>query len=175
MVRCILLVVFGLNAFGNASVNLLAITTFTACLPALASLHKGIYRTTYNNILETSFILNLCIFSAATYHVKEISGNQAGLAYTSVGIAFSTFLLIVILHAYLALSKTSFCKKLPPVNDNFVARLLGVEVNKRQDKWRAERDNVAMGGQVKQRNLANQAPTTSFIDIREYEPLLDSK
>ena len=171
VVRCILLLVFGLNAFGN----LLAITTSTACLLALASLHKGIYKTAYNNILEMVFILNLCIFSAATYHVKEISGNQAELAYTSVGIAFFIFLLIVLLHAYLALCKTSLGKKLPALNNKFVARFLqGVEVN-RLDEQRAERDNVAIGGHGEQHNLATQVPTTSFIDIREYEPLLDSK
>ena len=121
------------------------------------------------------FILNLCIFSAATYHVKEISGNQAELAYTSVGIAFFIFLLIVLLHAYLALCKTSLGKKLPSLNNKFVARFLqGVEVN-RLDERRAERDNVAIGGHGEQHNLATQVPTTSFIDIREYEPLLDSK
>ena len=172
VVRCILLLVFGLNAFGNANVNLLAITTFTACLPALASLHKGIYKTAYNNILETSFILNLCIFSAATYHLKEISGDQAALAYTSVGIAFFTFLLIVLCHIYLALRKISVGKKLPSLN--FVVQFIGAEVNK-LDKQRAEHDNEPNGGQGERYNLANEAPTTSFIDIREYEPLLDSK
>ena len=169
LVRCVLLLTFGLNAFGNANVNLLAITSFTACLPALASLHKGIYKTAYNNILEISFTLNLCIFSAATYHVKEIEGNQAGLAYTSVGIAFSTFLVIVFCHLYLALSKTSVGKKLP--SPNAISRIIG-EINK---DGRAERENAPTCEPGEQHNLANQTPTTTFIDIREYEPLLDSK
>ena len=169
LVRCVLLLTFGLNAFGNANVNLLAITSFTACLPALASLHKGIYKTAYNNILEISFILNLCIFSAATYHVKEIEGNQAGLTYTSVGIAFSTFLLIVFCHLYLALSKTSVGKKLP--SPNAISRIIG-EINK---DGRAEHENAPICEPGEQHNLANQTPTTTFIDIREYEPLLDSK
>ena len=172
VVRCILLLVFGLNAFGNTNVNLLAITTFTACLPALALLHKGIYKTAYNNILETSFILNLCIFSAATYHLKEIGRDQAALAYTSVGIAFFTFLLIVLCRLYLALRKTSVGKNLPSLN--FIAQNISAEFNK-LIKWRAEHDNEPNGGKGEQHNLANQAPTTSFIDIREYEPLLDSK
>ena len=174
VVRCFLLLVFGLNAFGNANDNLLAITTFTACLLALTSLHKGIYKTTYNNILETFFILNLCIFSATTYHVQ---GNQAGIAYSFVGVAFSIFLLIVLLHVYLALSKISLGKRLPSLSENFVAQhLLGAEVNHlRRDEQRPEYDHMAIGRQGEQWNLANRVPTTSFIDIREYEPLLDSR
>ena len=176
VVRCILSIVFGLNAFGNhaTNINLLAITTFTACLPALASLHKGIYKTTYNNILEAFFIVNLCIFSAATYHVKEIDGNQAGVAYTFVGVAFSTFFMIVLLSVYAALRKTSFGKKLPSLNDNAVTRFLGEEANG-PDKQRTGRDDVAIGGRDEQQNRVDQPPTTSFIDIREYEPLLDKK
>ena len=174
VVRCTLLLIFGLNAFGNANDNLLAITIFTACLLILISLHKGIYKTTYNNILEMCFILNLCIFSATTY---QIQGNQAGIAYSFVGVAFSIFLLIILLHAYLALSKTSLGKRLPSLSENFVAQhLLGAEVNHlRRDEQRPEHDHMAIGRQGEQRNLANRAPTTSFIDIREYEPLLDSR
>ena len=89
--------------------------------------------------------------------MKEISGNQAGLAYTSVGIAFSIFLLIVLLHAYLALSKMSLGKKLPSLNDNFVAQLLGAEMNKLRDEQRAECNNLVIGGPGEQCNLANQA------------------
>ena len=178
VIRCILSIVFGLNAFGNhaANINLLAITTFTACLPALASLHKGIYKTTYNNILEAFFIVNLCIFSAATYHVKEIDGNQAGVAYTFIGVAFSTFFMIVLLSVYVALRKTSFGKKLPSLNDklNAVAQFL-CKVANGPDNQRAGRDDVAIGGRDEQQNSVDQAPTTSFIDIREYEPLLDKK
>ena len=158
VVRCILLLVFGLNA---ANINLLVITTFMACLLALVSLHKGIYETTYNNILEIVSILNLCIFSAVTYHVKEIGGNQAGLAYTFIGIAFFIFLLIMLLHAYSVLCKTSFGKKLPTLNDNFMAKFLGVEVN-RLDEQRAE--------SVPKHNHANRVSTTSFTEERK--PLL---
>ena len=46
------------------------------------------------------FILNLGILAAATYHVKLSGGSQAAVAYTSVGIAFLSFLEIVTLHIY---------------------------------------------------------------------------
>ena len=44
--------------------------------------------------------------------MKETGGNQAALAYISVGIAFATFILIFLYHVYLLLSKTSFWMKL---------------------------------------------------------------
>ena len=84
----------------------------TACLGALAWIQNGVYEKVHNNVLEASFILNLCgIFSAATFHVKETGGNQAVLPHTSVGIAFVTFVLIFLYHIYLLLSKTSLWMK----------------------------------------------------------------
>ena len=53
-VRCILFLTFVLNSFGNADVNLLAITSVTAGLAALAWVHKGIYRNIYNDNLFSS-------------------------------------------------------------------------------------------------------------------------
>ena len=50
---------------------------------------------------ELLFILNLGILAVATYHVKLSGGSQAAVAYTSVGIAFLTFVGIVTNHIYL--------------------------------------------------------------------------
>ena len=47
------------------------------------------------------FILNLGILAAATHHVKLSGGSQAAVAYTSVGIAFLSFLGIVTYHIYM--------------------------------------------------------------------------
>ena len=108
LVRCVLFLTFALNAFGDENVNLLAITTATVVLLAIASLHGGIYESTFVNVLEISFIVNLCLFSAATYHVKQTTseGKQAPwLAYTFVGVAFIAFIVIG------ALSHLSNCKQ----------------------------------------------------------------
>ena len=113
LLRCVLFLVFTFNALGNGSINLLAITSATASLAVLAWLHKRIYELLFNDILEASFILNLCIFSAATYHVKETGLSQAGLAYTSVGIAFASFIFILFYHVYIRLHETETWKKLP--------------------------------------------------------------
>ena len=60
-----------------------------------------VYKSWYLNALEVPFILNLGILAAATYHVKLTGGSQAAVAYTSVGIAFLTFVGIVTYHIYL--------------------------------------------------------------------------
>ena len=114
LVRCILFLIFAVNSLqvGENHFELLFTTTMTACLGTLAWIQNGVYEKVYNNILEASIILNLCIFSAATFHVKETGGNQAALAYTFVGIAFVTFVLIFLYHVYLLLSKTSLWMKL---------------------------------------------------------------
>ena len=160
LVRCVLFLIFALNTFGDDNLNLLATTSAATVLLALASLHGGIYQSTFVNILETSFIVNLCLFSAATYYVKQTSleGKQAPwLAYTFVGIAFVVFIAIVLYHIYLTLRKTPFGKKLHTC------------IGKHNEE---ERGFVQSQCSIKDSDLAAPPPTT-FIDIREYEPLLD--
>lgn len=112
LIRCSLFLTFALNALGSSSVNLIAITSVTAGLMVIAWIRGKLYLNVYNDILEASFLLNLCIFSAATYHVNEIGGNQAGLAYTSAGIAFLTFIGIMLVHIYLRLKVTTYWQSL---------------------------------------------------------------
>ena len=112
IIRCALFLTFALNDLGNASINLITITSVTAGLMVIAWLKGRIYRELYNDVLEASFILNLCIFAAATYHVVETEGSQTGLAYASVGIAFATFIGILTLHIYLRLKGTALWMKL---------------------------------------------------------------
>ena len=87
-VRCALFLTFALNTLGSDNLNLIIITSVTAGLMGIAWLRGRVYLKLYNDILEASLILNLCIFAAATYHVFEIKGSQGRLAYTFVGILF---------------------------------------------------------------------------------------
>ena len=59
----------------------------------------------YNDILEASFFLNICLLSSATYHVRAANKNQAIVTNISIGIAFTEFLGIVCFHVYLRLKK----------------------------------------------------------------------
>ena len=79
LVRCILFLIFAFNALGNASINLLAITSVMAGLAGLAWMQNRLYEHLYNDILEASFVLNLCIFSVATYHVRRSGGVRVVL------------------------------------------------------------------------------------------------
>ncbi len=58
-----------------------------------------VYKKWYNNALESSFILNLVILATASYQVKVEGGSQAAVVYTSVSVAFLTFVGIIAYHA----------------------------------------------------------------------------
>ena len=59
-----------------------------------------VYKSWYLDVLEVSFILNLGILAVATIYVNQSGGSQAAVAYTSVGIAFLTFVGIITYHIY---------------------------------------------------------------------------
>ncbi len=50
-------------------------------------------------LFESSFILNLAILAAASYQVKVEGGSQAAVVYTSISVAFLTFIGIMVYHA----------------------------------------------------------------------------
>lgn len=62
---------------------------------------KKIYKKWSLFAIETSFVLNLILISAATFYVRQSdSSSNKVAAYTSVGVAFSTFMVILLYHAY---------------------------------------------------------------------------
>ena len=166
LVRSALFLTLALNVFDNGSVSLLTITSVTAGLTVLAWAHRGVYGNIYKDILEGSFVLNLCIFAVGTYHVKETGGSQAGLAYTSVGIAFATFIGIVFYHIYLSLHKTSVWKKLLKPNAGKYSMMHRFVQDKESSANEDEQANC------KQENLSLQLLTTTIVELRE--PLLEN-
>ena len=100
--RCALLLVFAFNARADPSLNLLVIATAVIGLLTLTHFTGLIYKKLYLDMLEISFILNLGILAGATYYVKlaVVPVSQAAVAYTSVGIAFATFIVVLLYHAY---------------------------------------------------------------------------
>ena len=101
LVRCALFLVFAFNISGNDSVNLLVISSTTFEIIVGFALSGMVYKNWYLNALELSFIFNLGILAVATHHVNHSGGSQGAVAYTSVGIAFLTFVGIVTYHIYL--------------------------------------------------------------------------
>ena len=102
--RCALFLVFVFNTQADPSINLLSITS-AAFRPILVTHYTGaVYRKLHVDILEASFVLNLGISATATYYVKLAVAPayllQDVVAYTSLGIAFSTFIAVVLYHSY---------------------------------------------------------------------------
>ena len=96
--RNILFIIFALNVLGDPNINLMVIVTVTWPLLMFSwVVHKKIAL----NILETSFILNLEILAGWTlYNRTDATSNQTALVCTSVGIAFITFVCVLVYHTY---------------------------------------------------------------------------
>ena len=110
-VRTCLFFTFLLN---NVTFNYIAIevsSIFTA-IAVIAWLSNRVYEKLYVDILEASFILNICILTSASFHVKVTHGNQAALTYLSITIAFVEFIAIVIFHLCLRIKIFQRCKYL---------------------------------------------------------------
>ena len=71
----------------------------------------GVYRNWYLNALEGSFALNLITLVGATYYVKLAGGNLLAVGYTSVSIAFATFIVILIFHLTNVTGLTQYLKR----------------------------------------------------------------
>ena len=100
LLRCALFLAFAFNISGDASVNLLVISSTAFGIIGWFTVSGVVYKSRYLNAIEVSFILNLGMLAVATYHVTLSGGSQAAVAYTSVGIAFLIFVGIVTYHIY---------------------------------------------------------------------------
>ena len=94
VLRFALLLVFAFefNSQEDTSINLLAILVVTGVLQMWAWVSGGVYRNWCLDGLEGSFALNLIILVGATSYVNHSHGNQLAVGYTSVSIAFATFI-----------------------------------------------------------------------------------
>lgn len=62
--------------------------------------HLKLYKTFYLDLLEITYILNLCVLCAGTYHVKLHHGNQYTLSCVCVGVALLELCGIMAFHVY---------------------------------------------------------------------------
>ena len=157
---------FLMFANDSESVN---ITTVSSVSVALLAIRFRVYEHFYNDILESSYILNLGIFSVATFYLKEKSedaNSQLILSSISVGIAFITFIGILIFHISLVFKSSSIWKvhMLPVIQKSLlfskILRITPVTENKniKRDENAAELHTL---------------PTSTEIDVDLREPLLD--
>ena len=96
-------IVVSLSSTLNGRHNYLANISLTAALMCLLLtiaffLRNGIYKKKWIQILEGSLLLNLLLLLLASNYAAVNSGNQASFTFLFVGIAFFTFVGIIIYH-----------------------------------------------------------------------------
>ena len=119
VLRFVLLLVFAFNHQRNFSINLLAIAAGAGMLQLWAWISGGVYKNWCLDALEGSFMLNLIILAAATYHVKVSKGNQLAVGYISVSITLGTLIVILFYHIFQQVRHTKLWKKVPKLNMKF--------------------------------------------------------
>ena len=98
-VRIALFMGFSANVLGDSSLNLLLIAIMSMYLLGFKWIASGIYRRSLLDSLEASFFLNLGTLSVSTLYIGNQSETKQGIVSgISVGIAFTTFLGIVLYH-----------------------------------------------------------------------------
>ena len=114
VLRFVLLLVFAFQfnpQQDRASINLLAILVGAGILQLWAWISGGVYRNWRLDALEGSFALNLIILVGASFYVKRAEGTHLAVGYTSVSIAFVTFIGILIFHLTNVTSITQCLKR----------------------------------------------------------------
>ena len=130
---------------------------FTA-ISLIPWLRIRVYDKVYIDILEASFILNICILAIGTYHTKMAEANQFILSLFSVGIAFVEFLGLVLFHIFLRIRNKPYFKAWKIIFESFFKKFY--------------KNSVQQGLPIEEiKPLDNTDFTTMAIDIRE--PLLD--
>ena len=159
-----LFLTFAINANGSEGVNLLAISSVSL---ALLAIKRRVYENRWKDLLESSYILNLGIFSVATFYLNEESQddkNQLILSNISVGIALITFLGILIFHINLVFKSSNIWKEhmVPFIQrSQFLSKILGVTVIK---------DDTAVRNI--EASVLHALPTTTEVAIDLNKPLL---
>ena len=122
VLRFVLLLGFAFNCQQDPSINLLAILVGAGMLQLWALISGGVYKNWCLDALEGSFVLNLIVLGAATYHVNHSQGNQLAVGYTSVFIAFVTFTGIIAYHILQQLKFTKLGRKIYNLNRKLNAK-----------------------------------------------------
>ena len=92
---------FSANVFEDPAINLLAIIAMVICICIHRTLISGVCKHQYLNAIEYSFLVNIILLSSsALYTIRNSNGRQDIVAYISAGIAFATFIAIILYHLY---------------------------------------------------------------------------
>jgi hypothetical protein len=161
-----LFLTFAINTFGSNSINILAVSIVSA---ALLAFKRRVYENWVKDILESSFILNLCIFSVVTFYLdEEFNENiisQHKPSFISIGVAFTTFIGVLLYHISLVLKSSNIWKihMLPFIHKSpLLSKILRITPVK---------DQTRAGG--KDAAELQALPTSTEINVDLREPLLE--
>ena len=84
----------------DESTHLLIVSSVVCTLLIFKQLLTEVYRKWLISFVETSYLINLLLFSVSTYYVSTTDRDQVAVANTSVAIAFITFIGIVLYHTH---------------------------------------------------------------------------
>lgn len=87
--------------------KLLAILTVFSVVIAIPWLGRGgVYETLYLNLLEASFVLNICLLTIVTYYKCDVNKCQHyNITSVFVGVAFAEFIGILAFHIFVRIMK----------------------------------------------------------------------
>ena len=171
-VRCILFLTIVSSALGNVSVNLLGILSAVIGLFSLKALVLGgVYKNWYVDALETSFLLNLCIFAAATYHVKySLTGRnqlqvQADVTYTLLSITFVTFVGILIYHISLRIRGTTIGERISTEINRLSSTIIGQHGHESEISVLADSDTTPLNTKTATYSTLDLSIRDSVVEI----------
>ena len=157
LVRCALFLAFAFNISGDDNINLLVISSTTSGIFGWLTLSGMVYTSWYLNALEVSFILNLSLLAVATYYLKQSGRRQGAVVYTSVGIAFLTFVGIIIYHIYIRVKSK--------VQYTYIGIKAKVQCMKR--KW--QKENKTCNVRNTQHQFRNTPTSVTYSEVNLHE------
>ena len=155
VLRCVLFLVFAFNVLGNPSVNLLAISV---CITVLAVFARFTIINHHFDTINMSYLLNIGVLASGTLYVRSVGGRQEILVYTSLSIAFTTFLGTLIYHVLIQIRDFRVWKEIiwPTL-----------ERMRQQTASSLHRDLSDADTQGAEPEIVSHAPTTTSINLRE--------
>lgn len=93
--------IFSTTRENNPAVNILAITIISLALIVWLYFSKWVYKNQFVNILEVASLCNLCLTSIGILFEISRNGHSPAVIFTSSGIAFALFIMIVLYHTYI--------------------------------------------------------------------------
>ena len=160
VLRCVLFLVFAFNVLGNPSVNLLAISVCTLVIVVILTQLTGkVYVNHYINAIDVSYLLNIGVLASATLYVRSVGGRQDILAYTSLSIAFTTFLGILIYHVLTQIRVSRVWRETIWPTLERMRQRTSTSLHRDLSDTDTQREEPAIVGA--------RAPTTTYVNLRE--------